>query len=210
MTFAEYGFTLEDYVTKELKLDLERGGRYCCCPLHDENTASFRIYDNEDTFYCFGCDRGGDVVVLHRLLAKRAGREIRYGEALGEVRKIVYKHTKNPKVLEGGEQHKRSNYVVDGKRVIARTVAREESTETSEAVLAPISSRIPKQEEVKASTEVADAAVVEETKPATAIKQQQPKRSPLETLRIVQETKRSIWNRDLGQAQRLLFQLENP
>lgn len=36
------------------------------CPLHTEDTPSFRIYRDTDSFYCFGCRHGGDVVALHR------------------------------------------------------------------------------------------------------------------------------------------------
>lgn len=33
------------------------------CPFHNEKTASFKVYNN-DSFYCFGCGIGGDVITL--------------------------------------------------------------------------------------------------------------------------------------------------
>ena len=33
-----------------------------CCPFHDDHTPSLKL--NEDYFYCFGCQAGGDVVSL--------------------------------------------------------------------------------------------------------------------------------------------------
>lgn len=33
-----------------------------CCPLHNEKTASFTIYPDNNTFYCFGCGAGGNII----------------------------------------------------------------------------------------------------------------------------------------------------
>lgn len=42
-----------------------------CCPLHDEDTPSFRYYEATNSFYCFGCQKGGDVIQLHRYFAEK-------------------------------------------------------------------------------------------------------------------------------------------
>ena len=36
----------------------------CICPLHTEDTPSFVVYEATDSFYCWGCDKGGDGVKL--------------------------------------------------------------------------------------------------------------------------------------------------
>ena len=41
---------------------LERKGSLYQCPLHDDSTASLRVYDGERGYFCFGCNSGGDVV----------------------------------------------------------------------------------------------------------------------------------------------------
>ena len=68
-------------------LPLKRAGRYYkgLCPFHNEKTPSFTVYEDTQSFYCFGCGAGGDVVTFIKmienldyiealkLLAQRAG-----------------------------------------------------------------------------------------------------------------------------------------
>lgn len=35
---------------------------FISCPFHNEKTPSLRIYTDTNTFYCFGCGMGGDVI----------------------------------------------------------------------------------------------------------------------------------------------------
>lgn len=54
-----------------------------CCPLHDEDTPSCRYYADTESFYCFGCQKGGDVISLHRYFAERMnGTKPDYNEAV--------------------------------------------------------------------------------------------------------------------------------
>ena len=90
---------LPEYFLQELKLrsditdiaspyvDLKRRGKTMLglCPFHNEKTASFNIYPDNGSFYCFGCNKGGDVITFVmqienldyidavRFLAQRAG-----------------------------------------------------------------------------------------------------------------------------------------
>lgn len=34
------------------------------CPLHEEKTASFIVFPQKQTFHCFGCGQGGDVIAF--------------------------------------------------------------------------------------------------------------------------------------------------
>ena len=38
------------------------------CPLHQEKTASFYVYPESRSFYCFGCQTGGDVITFAKLI----------------------------------------------------------------------------------------------------------------------------------------------
>lgn len=68
-------------------VELKRAGStYSCrCPFHSERTPSFHVYPDTQSFFCFGCNAGGDVITFiknienldyHeavRFLAQRAG-----------------------------------------------------------------------------------------------------------------------------------------
>ena len=47
----------------EFSLKEEQDNRFkMCCPLHSEKTASFIVYMNTNSFFCFGCSVGGSVI----------------------------------------------------------------------------------------------------------------------------------------------------
>ncbi|MDE5569233.1 MAG: DNA primase, partial [Ruminococcus sp.] len=42
-----------------------RGRNYVCnCPFHSERTPSFTVFTDTQSFYCFGCSAGGDVITF--------------------------------------------------------------------------------------------------------------------------------------------------
>lgn len=67
----------------------QRGRLYTgLCPFHSEKTPSFTVYPNTQSYYCFGCGNGGDVITFIKnyenldyieavkLLAERAGMQM--------------------------------------------------------------------------------------------------------------------------------------
>jgi len=69
---------------------LKRRGRTAVglCPFHSEKTPSFTVYPDSQSFYCFGCQKGGSVITFVqeierldfveaiKMLAQRAGMEL--------------------------------------------------------------------------------------------------------------------------------------
>lgn len=51
-------------------VDIKRQGRNLMgvCPFHAERTPSFCVYPSSNSFYCFGCGAGGDVITFLRLV----------------------------------------------------------------------------------------------------------------------------------------------
>lgn len=45
----------------------------CRCPIHNDDTPSFQIYDNH--FYCFGCRAYGDVIELYKKIERTSNSE---------------------------------------------------------------------------------------------------------------------------------------
>ncbi|HOO40724.1 MAG TPA: CHC2 zinc finger domain-containing protein [Syntrophales bacterium] len=48
------------------------------CPLHEDKTPSFKVDPERQTFHCFGCGAGGDVISF-----VQARRKVSFTEALG-------------------------------------------------------------------------------------------------------------------------------
>ena len=47
-------------------VNIKRAGRISkgLCPFHGEKTASFTVYPDTQSYYCFGCGNGGDVITF--------------------------------------------------------------------------------------------------------------------------------------------------
>jgi len=91
----------------------KQGARYVGrCPFHEERTPSFSVNPQEKLFYCFGCQKGGDVITFVReteqldfaqaveWLADRFRVELEYEEA-------------SPRVEEGRRRRERLYAVLD-------------------------------------------------------------------------------------------------
>lgn len=92
-------------------VNLKRAGRLYkgLCPFHNEKTPSFTVYPDTQSFYCFGCSSGGDVISFIRkienldysesvkLLADKAGMQVPqqdYDDSMAKKRRRIYEMNK--------------------------------------------------------------------------------------------------------------------
>ena len=55
---------IEDVVGQYVSLKRSGANMFGLCPFHGEKTASFNLYPETNSFYCFGCGAGGDVITF--------------------------------------------------------------------------------------------------------------------------------------------------
>ena len=91
-----YRNNIEDVISSYVTLKRAGSNMVACCPFHSEKTPSFTVFTSSNSFYCFGCGAGGDVISFImraenldyvsalRFLAARAGIEIPEDSSGGE------------------------------------------------------------------------------------------------------------------------------
>ncbi len=84
---------IEDVISQYVQLKRAGSNLVGLCPFHSEKSPSFTVFSKSDSFYCFGCGAGGDVISFIRraealdypeaieFLAKRAGVTVVHDEA---------------------------------------------------------------------------------------------------------------------------------
>ena len=101
----KYKTDIEDVISSYVTLKKRGSTSVGLCPFHNEKTPSFTIYNDTQSFYCFGCGAGGDAVGFIRrienldyidavkLLAQRAGmpmpEENTYDDSLSRKRRKI-------------------------------------------------------------------------------------------------------------------------
>jgi len=63
---VKYRNNLADVVTSYVNLKKQGANFSGLCPFHNEKTPSFTIFSSTDSYYCFGCGAGGDVITFIR------------------------------------------------------------------------------------------------------------------------------------------------
>lgn len=55
---------ISSVVSNYVELKYSGKNKKCCCPFHSEKTPSFFVFEDTESFYCFGCGVGGDVITF--------------------------------------------------------------------------------------------------------------------------------------------------
>lgn len=96
---------IEDVISTYVSLRKRGSTSIGLCPFHNEKTPSFTVYNETQSFYCFGCGAGGDAVTFIKnienldymdavkLLAQRAGMQMpndkTYDDSLSKKRRRI-------------------------------------------------------------------------------------------------------------------------
>lgn len=108
--------TIRDVISR-YGLETDRKG-FMPCPFHSEKTGSLRIYDDTNSFFCFGCGAGGSVIDFIMKMedcsfseaAKRLGGEDNL--SLWEKRKIALAKREQERIKKKQEAVKEKYYEV--------------------------------------------------------------------------------------------------
>lgn len=104
-------------------VEVNRRGRtyWACCPFHHEKTPSFCIYEDEQSFHCYGCGVSGDVFTFVmkmenldfldsvQLLAKRVGLPLPEYKDDADVIALKKKRDRFLSLLKDANDHYKSN-----------------------------------------------------------------------------------------------------
>ena len=95
-----------DVISGYLSMKKSGSNYMCCCPFHQEKTPSFSVSRQKQIFYCFGCQKGGNVITFVReyehvnfteamkILADRVGYKLPGIELTGEEKQKMDRKTK--------------------------------------------------------------------------------------------------------------------
>ncbi len=96
-------------------MNLKRRGRNLVglCPFHSEKTPSFTVYPDSQSFYCFGCGAGGDVITFIKKI-----ENLEYVEALRFLAKRA--NMQMPEDVEGDKTARLRTRILELNRKLAR------------------------------------------------------------------------------------------
>ena len=109
----KYNSDIEQVISSYV--NLKRRGRNLVglCPFHSEKTPSFTVYPDSQSFYCFGCGAGGDVITFIKKI-----ENLQYVEALRFLAKRA--NMQMPEDVEGDKTARLRTRILELNRKLAR------------------------------------------------------------------------------------------
>lgn len=109
----KYNSDIEQVISSYV--NIKRRGRNLVglCPFHSEKTPSFTVYPDSQSFYCFGCGAGGDVITFIKKI-----ENLEYVEALRFLAKRANMNL--PEDVEGDKTARLRTRVLEQNRKLAR------------------------------------------------------------------------------------------
>ena len=75
---------IAEIISPYVSLQAKGSKKWACCPFHHEKTPSFCLYEQSQTYHCFGCGVGGDAITFVQ--------EIEHTDFMGAVKIIADKY----------------------------------------------------------------------------------------------------------------------
>lgn len=75
---------IAELISPYVSLQTKGSKKWACCPFHHEKTPSFCLYEQSQTYHCFGCGVGGDAITFIQ--------EIEHTDFMGAVKIIADKY----------------------------------------------------------------------------------------------------------------------
>lgn len=84
-----------DYISQDY--DLKKSGTefVTLCPIHREKTPSLKVYPGEQTWYCYGCHRGGNIISWMMIVEHKT-----FNEAVDKICELTGSSVRNLKTCE--------------------------------------------------------------------------------------------------------------
>ena len=86
---------LVDYIAQSYDLKKSGAELVTLCPMHREKTPSLKVYPQEQTWYCYGCHRGGNIISWLMLV-----EHLTYSEAVDKICALTNTDIRNLKTCE--------------------------------------------------------------------------------------------------------------
>jgi len=73
-----------NFMTGKQGIGGNRSRQSFCCPFHNEDSPSFIWYVDQNSYHCYGCNMGGDVIDFYMKMFK-----VEFKEAIKELSKLI-------------------------------------------------------------------------------------------------------------------------